>query len=529
MGTAMSAIDRFVLLIRDLRRSERGMALPVAMFATVASISLGGAAIMASVDVQQGTKRDSSAKSAIAAADAGARVAMMRLNRNQVLMTGTTRCVGPNGEIQVPQLNGWCPETLPETVGSSTFTYQFAARESGVCEGYALCAVATGMNGDVTRRVLINFDDDGQVEPPDGDPPDEDPPGGDPGGGDPPTGEEGLDETDGIVAEGLIGEDSITMSGNADVQVGVGTNGNLITSGNASICGDIRVGVGKKWIPSGNASQCDDYEQTQGNRTLPPVSSFIPSTISSVNSNYRLTKCKSTGVPAGCQSDTYAGGKWTDTNPFDPKTRRIQASGNTTLTLGGGDYWICSISLSGNSELIMAEGAHVRIFFDTPENCGTTTQISLSGNNRIAATGYQPDEEQYDMPGFFLLGSPTMQTTINLSGNYTTTQEFVIYAPRSTINVSGNATMKGLIAGKTLNISGNGEILNDEGFRLPPELNPWYDGEEDPGSEDPPDEDPPGGDPPDDDPGSKIVYYTAQGYVECAGVPASTEAPDANC
>ncbi|HEV2727656.1 MAG TPA: hypothetical protein VGV34_05130, partial [Solirubrobacterales bacterium] len=137
--------------------------------------------------------------------------------------------------------------------------------------------------------------------------------------------------------------------------------------------------------------------------------------------------------------------------------------------------------------------------------------------------------EQYDMPGFFLLGSPTMPSTINLSGNYTTTQEFVIYAPRSTINVSGNATMKGLIAGKTLNISGNGEILNDDGFRLPPDLNPWYDGEEDPGSEDPPDEDPPGGDPPEGDPGHKIVYYTAQDYVECAGVPASNEAPDVNC
>ena len=495
------------------------MALPTALFATVASVGLGGAAIMASVDVQHGTKRDSSAKSAIAAADAGARVAMMRLNRHQVQLTGTTLCVGPNGEPQTPLVDGWCPPTLPENVGLSTFTYRFAPVGGEQCDGYALCAVATGINGEVSRRVLVNFDDDGIVDDETDDDGTEEE-----GSEEEGTEEEGVDETDGVVTEGLIGEDSITMSGNADVQVGVGTNGNLTTSGNASICGDIRVGVGKKWIKSGNASQCSGYGKAEGNRTLPPVSTFIPSTISTLNSNYRLTKCISTGNPVGCQSDTYAGGKWTDTSPFDPKTRRIQASGNTTLTLGGGDYWICSISLSGNSELIMAEGAHVRVFFDTPENCGTTTQISLSGNNRIAATGYQPDEEQYDMPGFFLLGSPTTPTTINLSGNYSTTNEFVIYAPNSTINISGNATMKGLIAGKTLNISGNGEILNDDGFLLPPDLNPWYGGEDDDGSEDDGSED----DGSEDD-GAAVVYYTAQDYVECTGAPAVGEAPNSSC
>ena len=41
------------------------MALPVALFATVASLALGGAAVMSSVDVQQGSHRDNSSKSAI--------------------------------------------------------------------------------------------------------------------------------------------------------------------------------------------------------------------------------------------------------------------------------------------------------------------------------------------------------------------------------------------------------------------------------------------------------------------------------
>lgn len=504
------------------------MALPTALFATVASVGLGGTAVMASIEVQQGTARDSNAKSAIAAADAGARVAVMRLNQFQSTLIGTNYCFGPAGEPQVP-VEGWCPATPPASVGSSSYTYQFAAAGSAECDGYALCAVATGTAGEVTRRVMIAFDDDGIVDPDTEDPGGGGPGSGDPGSGEPGEDDEGLDETDGVVAEGLIGEDSITMSGNADIQVGVGTNGNLSTSGNASICGDIRVGVGKKWIKSGNASQCSGYDKAEGNRTLPPVSSFIPTTIATSNSNYRLVKCTSTNNPVGCQSDTYAGGKWTSTSPFDPKTRQIQTSGNATLTLGGGDYWICSISLSGNSELIMAEGAQVRLFFDTPENCGTSTQISMNGNNRIAATGYQPDEEQFDMPGFFLLGSPTIAGTINLSGNYSTTNEFVIYAPQTHISISGNATHKGLIAGKTITISGNGEIMNDAGFLLPPGINPWDDDDSDGGSEDPGGEDPGGEDPGGGDPNSSVIYYTAQQYVECTGLPGAGQDPNDSC
>jgi hypothetical protein len=196
------------------------------------------------------------------------------------------------------------------------------------------------------------------------------------------------------------------------------------------------------------------------------VSSFIPSDIATNNSNARITTC-SQGLPSGCQLDTYTG-KWTSSPPFDASKRRITLSSNDTLTVGGGDYWICSLTFSGNSKLVMAKGAHVRFFFDTPENCGTSNQISMSGNNEITATGYQPLLGQFDVPGFYLLGSTTYASQISLSGNSSTTSEFVIYAPESSIAVSGNATYKGIIAGKTIAWSGNGKLETDAGFTIPP-------------------------------------------------------------
>lgn len=448
--------------LRSSLAGERGMALPTAMFAMIAALGLGTVAVVSTVDAQRGTDRDHDSKAAIAAADAGASVALLRLNRYSSVLGGSTPCLAVSGGTLVATSvlgDGWCP-AVSGSVGDDTYSYRMTPLVSDA----PMTVVTTGTADDVSRRIAIGL--------------------------------EGMTVGNVLEEEGLIGEKDITMSGNADIHVGVGTNGNLTTSGNATICGNIRHGVGKGWVNSGNATQCNGYQVTEGNVSLPPVSSFMPADIATNNSNYRLMKCKATEQPPGCQSDTY-NGSWTETSPWNPKTRTIQASGNTILTLGGSDYWICKISLSGNSELIMANGAKVRLFFDTPENCGLppgAAQISLSGNNRIAATGYEAALGQFDVPGFYLLGSATVATSVNLSGN-NVTNEFVLYGPNTTINISGNATYKGVIAGRTINISGNGKVMQDEGFK-PPQI---------------------GG----------VTLYSRQSYVECAGATASP--PDANC
>ena len=102
----MLAIDRFILLVRDLRRNERGLAVPTALMALVASFALASVAVMSTVDVQQGTQRDHDSKEAIAAADAGANIALLRLNRFLPSLSAANPCAGPNGEPQTPS-GGW--------------------------------------------------------------------------------------------------------------------------------------------------------------------------------------------------------------------------------------------------------------------------------------------------------------------------------------------------------------------------------------------------------------------------------------
>lgn len=474
------------------------MALPTALFAMVASLGLASAAVMTTVDVQQGSKRDSGSKSAIAAADAGANVAMMRVNRDRADLASSPCLEGASPS------SGWCPPVSGE-VGGSTYEYQVSDASIG-CGEFDLCVVVTGTAGEVSRRVLINFNQG---------------PGGSPTGGSEDKEKEekeGKEEKGGGGTEGLIGVDNIEIDNNADARVSVGTNGNVTVYNNGNVCGNIRHGVGKKASFSNNGRQCKGYTVSEGNLSVPPVSSFIPSDIATNNSNYRLVKCTSTNNPVGCQTDGYSG-SWKSNIPWDAKTRTISTKNNETLTLNGGDYFVCKLELSNNSHLIMGSGAKVRVFFDTPENCGLKSgakQIDVNNNAGITATGYQPTLGKYEMPGFYLLGSTSISTTVEWSNN-SGVNEFVLYAPNSKIELSNNATFIGVIVGKTVHLNNNAIVKQDTGFTLPPYLNPWY-VEETTGGE--------GGEGGEQD--TTPAIYTPQFYVECTGDGTAT-APDASC
>jgi hypothetical protein len=492
----MAAIDRFILLVRALRRGEGGVALPTVLFAMVASMGVAGAAVVASVDVQQGAKRDSGSKSAIAAADAGANVATLRLARYSKTLA-TSECIGESSGALVATKavttggQAWCPP-VSGTVGRGTYTYWISPAGS-TCGGYALCIVSVGKVDGVSRRIELTFNESGLE-----------------GGGGGTSEEEEEGGTSKLGFEGLIGEDKLSITGNADIRVGIGTNGEVIGNNSAAnVCGDIRVGIGK---PKPSVKQCSGYGVTYGNVNLPPVSSFMPSNIATVSANYRFTACSSKGLPTGCQTDGFTG-HW-NKEPFKPTgspPRELSLGAQEALTVGGPDYWLCKLTLQGGSELIMKAGSKVRFFFDTPQHCGMpsgATQFEMTGSSRVTSTGYQSTPGNFDMPGFFFSGNGR----VYIGGN-NGTNEMIVYGPESEIELKGNATYKGLIAGKTLLVTGSGVVKADAGYELPPELRP----------------------PPKtgEDKEGEVVrtsrLFTPQTYVECEGVAASGQAPNASC
>jgi hypothetical protein len=416
MGTAMAALDRFILLVRALRRSERGMAVPTALMALVASFALASVAVMSTVNVQRGTERDHDSKEAIAAADAGANIALLRLNRYLPSLSTAHPCIGPDGEYQTPT-GGWCPATATEAVGGATYSYAVSAYAG---TGTPLNIVSVGSSGTVKRRVNV-----------------------------------ALSTTNGkgvFADERMVGQDKIEVNGNIKIEADIGTNGSIVKSGSSgTICGDERHGIGQT-APTPSCSGVK-YEE---NRELPAI--VPPANIATENANCMLSQSCTSGPYAG-KVDTY-----TKKNPWTEASRVIDVEGNGTLTMNGNDYFVCQLNV-GPGTLYMSAQARVRIFIDTPQNCGLApgaTQVNISGNANIISSGYNPKQGVYEIPAIYLLGNGGVTITANSGTNHV-----LIYAPQSHIDFGGGAEWIGMIAGKSIYMHGNPFFKSDPNLKEP--------------------------------------------------------------
>jgi hypothetical protein len=426
----MVAIDRFILLVRDLRKDQRGIAVPTALMALVASFALASVAVMSTIDVQQGTHRDHDSKEAIAAADAGASIALLRLNRFLPSLSTDHPCVGPNGEYQTP-INGWCPSTDPETVGGATYSYmvsEFGPKQE-------ITVVSVGTSGTVSRRVGVAL--------------------------------KTYSGKNVFANEKVLGQGDIELTGNPKIETDIGTNGSITgENGSSTICGNDRHGTGKEApTPTGPPTCPVQGEQTEGNMILPGITP--PTNLATENDDCRLAE-NCTGAKTG-QIDTYSK-KVTSTNPWNPTAGKtagaINIASQRTLTMGGSLYFVCELNIQG--KLYIPSGAKPQIYVDTPEHCGLKSgarQVYLGAGAVIESDSYNPSQGLYEIPEIYVLGDGE----VVLVGTPQTTNEVMIYAPNSHIDLGGNATWNGMLAGDTLKIHGNPVVVSDPNVK-PPEI-----------------------------------------------------------
>jgi hypothetical protein len=415
----MVAIDRFILLARELGRDQRGIAVPTALMALIASFALASVAVMSTVDVQQGTKRDHNSKEAIAAADAGANIALLRLNRYLPSLTAATPCVGPNGEAQTTT-GGWCPSTATEQVGGAAYSYRISAfTENGTID-----VVSVGSSGTVSRRVNVTL----KTSTP----------------------------KNVLAKERLIGQDEIEIVGTSTrIETDIGTNGSIIVGGSPIICGNDRIGPGK----TGPNPSCGK-QKSEGTQNLPPIS--VPANISTYNDNCRLEH-NCTGEKLK-QEDTYSK-KFTSKNPWVASpTRKIDVASQNLLTMGGTIYWVCQIEIQGT--LYMPAKTSVQIYVDKPENCGLKPgdpQVVIGAQATVESDSFNPSQGLYEVPEIYVIGDGS----VKMEGTPESTNEVMIYAPNSEITIGGRASWMGMIAGKTIKIHGNPTIKSDPNLKLP--------------------------------------------------------------
>lgn len=446
-----------------LLRSERGIALPMAMMITIIALGFAAVPILASVNTDTGDSRDQGGNMALAAAEAGLSLALLR--QNQQKPSSSEPCVTVSGGKLVLAKaqtsgteTGWCsPVTMtsastPAPPAGTEVTYRVKPcyPQSG-CSGVTTCeaaenyvkvvstGTATVSGRQVTRRVssaacskVETKTETKTVTTP------------------PPN----------VFAGGqVVGVEWLKLHDDAQVyNGGVGTNGSIQEfRGSANVCGTVRYGTTTVTPSNGSENPPPECAAgrtfTKGTTEYPAI--VLPSEIATKNSNSRLAAADPVG-PSVYQRGNIA---WNASN-------RTLSVNYDQLTLEGTEpYFLCQLVLAGGSKLLAGSGKKIRIFFDNPANCP-----GLNGAAQLQiANGAYVGADSFGGPGFYFVGSETLGASrIELGGGANVSQ-FVVYAPRSSIVANNGVNVNGAIIGRNLDMGGGADI-NREGTFTPPSL-----------------------------------------------------------
>jgi hypothetical protein len=428
-------------------RSERGVALPVAVGVLVVSGMLAAVAVASGMTAGTQSRYDRNVKRAIAAADAGINVATYRLNKLANVLTTTLPCFTVNAQTgalyaEAVLGDGWCREQGESIEDGGSFSYRVSNAVHVDVEGQDVWQrkiVAVGDSNGVRRRAISILNA--------------------------PTGTA-------LFTDALFSDEDFTMRNFARVDGSVRSNGNVITQNNSLICGNVKVGPGKEFR---GGNQCSGF----GSEAVSEPFVLSPVTPPLTDDNDRIGGLDPWTEPQSIEWDT--------------GSRLLRLRNSATLTLTGGTYFLCSLELRNSAQLIVpADGTPVRIYIDSPENCGgNTLSLGLYNSGTIVNESGDPKMVQ-----LYVAGSPTTATSVQIQNLH----ELVValYAPNSMITFDNNNRFTGAVAAKKITMQNNLE------FRWDQRLATLYVGD------------------------VPVPVYQRQSWVECAPQPSGSQ-PDSGC
>jgi hypothetical protein len=404
------------------------------MLMVFAAFALASAAVLSSLSAQRGTTRDFETKDALAAAEAGAHEALLRYNATTVSGDSWGKCLPSGTPISDDAGWSWCPAQQATLPDGTTYTYRvgFPQQAPGApLPAHTAQIISQGDAQGVTRRVDTTIRSASSQTP--------------------------------FSTAGIVGLNAINLSSNDSLSGNSATNGDLTMSTNDTVCGTVQVGPGRTVVGGTPTCPTGTSPVLHGVTSLPPVNQgdvasnnqnsnfFSVNPVSPTNTNAKRRVCFN-GRNAAGETDTS-----TQTGCGPRELRLRQGSSGVGLTLNGGNYSLCKLTMESGTTLYVANGAKVTMYFDSPEACNYTssaTQLSMSSNTSIQVNGGTAQNMR-----MLFVGSDTIPTTATMSSNTTQdvacNQDFVIYGPRTDMVFASNSYFCGAVAGKTITVSSN--------------------------------------------------------------------------
>jgi hypothetical protein len=412
-----------------LIREQRGIALPVALGVLVVVSVLSASVFAVSLRLSHTSTASRDAKRALSAADAGIEAAVFEMNKiglQEESKCFTTVAVptafGTDPITGTTPAAGECAGASGDLGNGSRYTYFVtpALDEGDVCAGLPVNHTDSEGKVTVTQRCITSV---GQAN-----------------------GERRRVQA--RVASyigaklfpvgGILALNGIKTKNTAIVGGVLGSNGQIELGNNSQVSGGIELGSVSTPLPTGgNGTNYGDVSyrsDADGAFVLAPVDMGNTAT---VNDNGRI----STGQDAGVDVS------------YNAASRSLSVG--KTLTLGGGTYNFCKITLSNGALVKVAQGAIVRLFLDSPDRTGSGCIPSGMTAAQARAAGWggmslgQNSNFTYDFGHaihfqIYMYGYNDKSHTVNFfNGN---TMNVAIYAPQSTLIWNNQGAVTGGIA-----------------------------------------------------------------------------------
>ena len=125
------------------------------------------------------------------------------------------------------------------------------------------------------------------------------------------------------------------------------------------------------------------------------------------------------------------------TYAWNPAKKELKLEANGKLTLAGSKYYLCNFEASSNSTLVIAAGAHVEMFIDSP---GAEGSKCSAGTGKFEAGGAFVAENLSKNPAALLIemsGGPFVFSNGKKSCAPNACLEASVYAPKGEVTING--------------------------------------------------------------------------------------------
>jgi Tfp pilus assembly protein PilX len=410
---------------------QSGFILPTAIIVLFILALLTGVAINVSVQTSSSTTRDDNTKAALAAAEAGLRVATYRLG---ALRPSEAQCITANA-VGVPT-GGYCEDASAENLGNgATFQYWTtpALKAGETCAGQVVeiqagftqrCVTSQGKVNGISQRVSARV--------------------------------ESVPGEKLFPVKGIVGLSEVKISGSVKVPAVVASNGKIIGEGSAAfelgfeLCapgGEFKPKAGSERNSSGVTVHKVGGMESAGpewEKTRLAAECSIKAPLPAGHASEASNEDARIGVSDKLEGTT----TWTGAPNYE-----LTLAANGKLTLEGSKYYFCNFNATSNSKLIIAAAAKVEIFIDSPEDKASKCKEKsgkFTGSNAFVVENLTKNPADLLIEAYGK-GPVELLNGAKLEGS--------IYAPEGEVNINGGTSFKGGIVGNKVHLEAGAGIF----------------------------------------------------------------------